>query len=663
MKKDAIRGFAVWAREELISRVAQKAYFYGIQEHEIAAITASYEGRLLTQEELAQRKKLVARIEAHGYRQVVEEIAYTWFNRFCALRFMEVNGYLPVKVFAGEDGSFQPQLLTESIHLDMDNVDMAKVYALLEGHRRDELYKYLLVAQCNALSKPLPGMFQPINDETELLFPDNLLLEGSVLDRMLRDIPEGDWKNQVQIIGWLYQYYNSAPKDQVFADLKRNIKISKEKIPAATQLFTPDWIVRYMVENSLGRLWIEHERAGQAGAASEQAMAEGFGWRYYLPGAEQEPAVQEQLDAIRKDSCANLRLEGIKVIDPCMGSGHILVYMFDVLMQLYTAAGSNARDAVRSILTHNLYGLDIDDRAAQLAYFAVMMKAQYYDKRFLRREDNPTPHIYAVQESNDISRSCLDSFGVGMDRQTCAGAQAQLSALLDGLRDAKEYGSILNVPEFDWNLLRRFVSAVATEGQVSLEEKGIWDAQAKLLSLIEIGQMLAQKYSVVCTNPPYMGSSGMGGTLAEFVKKNYPDSKSDLFAVFIERCGQMLAANGYQAMITQHAWMFLSSFEKLRTKLLLTDTVNMAHLGARAFDEIGGEVVQTTSFVLRKSHIPGCKGVYCRLIEPTTQQGKADMFLSGENRYEAAQDNFSKIPGAPIAYLSLIHISEPTRRS
>lgn len=650
MKKDAIRGFAVWAREELISRVAQKAYFYGIQEHEIAAITASYEGRLLTQEELAQRKKLVARIEAHGYRQVVEEIAYTWFNRFCALRFMEVNGYLPVKVFAGEDGSFQPHLLTESIHLDMDNVDMAKVYALLEGHRRDELYKYLLVAQCNALSKPLPGMFQPINDETELLFPDNLLLEGSVLDRMLRDIPEGDWKNQVQIIGWLYQYYNSAPKDQVFADLKRNIKISKEKIPAATQLFTPDWIVRYMVENSLGRLWIEHERAGQAGAASEQAMAEGFGWRYYLPGAEQEPAVQEQLDAIRKDSCANLRLEGIKVIDPCMGSGHILVYMFDVLMQLYTAAGSNARDAVRSILTHNLYGLDIDDRAAQLAYFAVMMKAQYYDKRFLRREDNPTPHIYAVQESNDISRSCLDSFGVGMDRQTCAGAQAQLSALLDGLRDAKEYGSILNVPEFDWNLLRRFVSAVATEGQVSLEEKGIWDAQAKLLSLIEIGQMLAQKYSVVCTNPPYMGSSGMGGTLAEFVKKNYPDSKSDLFAVFIERCGQMLAANGYQAMITQHAWMFLSSFEKLRTKLLLTDTVNMAHLGARAFDEIGGEVVQTTSFVLRKSHIPGCKGVYCRLIEPTTQQGKADMFLSGENRYEAAQDNFSKIPGAPIAY-------------
>ena len=405
MKKDAIRGFAVWAREELISRVAQKAYFYGIQEHEIAAITASYEGRLLTQEELAQRKKLVARIEAHGYRQVVEEIAYTWFNRFCALRFMEVNGYLPVKVFAGEDGSFQPQLLTESIHLDMDNVDMAKVYALLEGHRRDELYKYLLVAQCNALSKPLPGMFQPINDETELLFPDNLLLEGSVLDRMLRDIPEGDWKNQVQIIGWLYQYYNSAPKDQVFADLKRNIKISKEKIPAATQLFTPDWIVRYMVENSLGRLWIEHERAGQAGAASEQAMAEGFGWRYYLPGAEQEPAVQEQLDAIRKDSCANLRLEGIKVIDPCMGSGHILVYMFDVLMQLYTAAGSNARDAVRSILTHNLYGLDIDDRAAQLAYFAVMMKAQYYDKRFLRREDNPTPHIYAVQESNDISRA------------------------------------------------------------------------------------------------------------------------------------------------------------------------------------------------------------------------------------------------------------------
>jgi hypothetical protein len=317
-------------------------------------------------------------------------------------------------------------------------------------------------------------------------------------------------------------------------------------------------------------------------------------------------------------------------------------------MQIYEAQGYSQRDAAQSILEHNLYGLDIDDRAAQMAYFAVMMKARQYDRRIFSREI--TPHIYAIRESNNVIRRQLSYFGAGLSGFEKNTALSEMEGLLDTLEDAKEYGSILNVDNYDWDLLRRFAEHVDAEGQMSFDSFGLDATQEQLLRLIEIGQTLAQKYDVVVTNPPYMGGSGMSVKLSDFVKKNYPDSKSDLFAVFIEKCGQMARKNGYQAMITQHAWMFLSSFEKLRAKLLKMDTVNMAHLGARAFEEIGGEVVQTTSFVLRNSHVENYKGTYCRLIEPTTQQGKEEMFLTGENRYTAQQDNFAKIPGSPVAY-------------
>ena len=630
MDKNAIKKYAVWARRELISRVSQKALQYGISEKDCGDANAdTINGHLLTAAEQKQRQALIAKIKKDGYQQAMEEAAYTWFNRFCALRYMEVNGYLPtrVRVFTDEQNNFKPQIIAEAIHLELDGLDMEKVYALKEENKTDELYKYLLITQCNALSAILPGLFQKIADYTELLFPDNLLREGSAIEQMIALIPEEDWTDQVQIIGWLYQYYNTEPKDQVFANLKKNIKISKENIPAATQLFTPDWIVHYMVENSLGRLWVE-------GHPNDEMKAS---WKYYLEEAEQEPEVQKQLEVIRAEY-AKLRPEDILCIDPCMGSGHILVVLFDVLVQIYEAYGYSAREAASMIVEHNLYGLDIDERAAQLSYFAVMMKARQYDRRFFSRKVQP--HVHAIVESNDIDEFTLEYFVNGD-----AKLKKSMDILMDELHDAKEYGSILNVTMVDFPALYARLSEI--EEDISMHRES---ALNTIRPLIQVAEALAQKYSVTCTNPPYMGSSGMSAKLSDYVKRNYPDSKSDLFAVFIERCGQMAQKNGYQAMITQHAWMFLSSFEKLRGKLLATDIVDMAHLGARAFEEIGGEVVQTTSFVMRKSHITDYKGTYCRLIEPTSQQGKEDMFLAGDNRYAADQTNFSKIPGSPVAY-------------
>lgn len=642
MNKNAIQKFAIWARNELIAQVSQRAYQYGIDESGFGDASAdTLNGRLLTAEEKSQRQELIKQIKEKSYQQVMEEVAYTWFNRFIALRFMEVNNYLPshIRVFSDASGAFKPEILNDVLHLDLPGLDSGKVAEYIESNDTEALYRYLLLTQCNALNSALPVMFERMGGYTEMLLPNNILRQDSVLGHMVSDIPEEDWQDAVQIIGWLYQYYNTELKDDTFAQLKKNVKITTERIPAATQLFTPDWIVRYMVENSLGRLWLE----GHPNAELHD------GWKYYLDEAEQEPEVEAQLAKLREEY-KTIKPEEIKVIDPCMGSGHILVYAFDVLMQIYTSAGWDQREAAQSILKNNLYGLDIDDRAAQLAYFAVMMKARQYDRRLLTR--GIQPHIYAFAESNTITTAPLHDMGITLSRDEYDTAVKQVLRLLDELRDAKEYGSILTVTPCDWDFLRRF-AVPRTEDEGGQQLLGIHGEQiaAPLLQrLINIGEALSQQYDVVVTNPPYMAVSNAGAKVNDYVKKNFPDSKADLFAVFIERCGQMAKKNGYQAMITQHAWMFLSSFEKLRTKLLAVDIVNMAHLGARAFEEIGGEVVQTSSFVIRKSHIADYKGEYCRLIEPTSQQGKEDMFLAGENRYAADQSNFSKIPGSPVAY-------------
>lgn len=650
MDKNAIKKFAVWARTELIARVSLKGVEYGITEDNIEDANAdSVGGKVLTADEKKQRQALIAEINDKGYKQVMEEVAYTWFNRFSALRFMEVNGYLPshVRVFTDEENNFKPQIITEAIHLELDGLDMEKVYELKDAEKTEELYKYLLIVQCNALNKILPGMFQKIVDYTELLLPDNLLREGSVIQQMIELIPEDDWKDAVQIIGWLYQYYNSEKKDDVFAALKKNVKITKENIPAATQLFTPDWIVRYMVENSLGRLWLEGHRdvKEQLLPTEEEQSAYATGncdpkdtkWHYYLEEAEQESEVQTQLAEIRKEYAA-LTPDQLKVIDPCSGSGHILAYMFDVLMKIYESYGYTTREAVASIVENNIYGLDIDDRAAQLAYFSVMMKARQYDRRFFSR--GIQPHVYAIVESNHVDKFAVDYFCNGDTKLTAA-----MDTIIKELHDAKEYGSILTVTPQDWSALYDRFAEITEDINMSRET-----ALRELLPLVQVAKALAQKYDVVVTNPPYMGMPGMSADLANYVKNYYPDSKTDLFAVFIEKCKALLKANGYQAMITQHAWMFLSSYEKLRQKLLVSDIVNMAHLGARAFEEIGGEVVQTTSFVITNRSIKNYEGIYCRLVEPTTQQGKEDMFLAKENIYCSKQSSFSTIPGNPIAY-------------
>ena len=650
MDKNAIKKYAVWARKELIARVTQKAEQYEITEKKTTPADAnSIGGRVLTAAEKKQRQALIAKINQDGFEQVMEEVAYTWFNRFTALRFMEVNNYLPshTRVFTNENGEFKPQILADAIQLNLEDLNMDKVFELKDANKTEELYKYLLITQCNALSGIFPRMFQRLSDYTELLLPDYLLREGSVIEQMIALFPEEDWTDQVQIIGWLYQYYNSEKKDDVFAALKKNVKITKENIPAATQLFTPDWIVRYMVENSLGRLWLEGHldvkeqflptEEEQSACADGNRDPEDTKWHYYLEEANQDPEVQAQLGEIRKEYAA-LTPDQLKVIDPCSGSGHILAYMFDVLMKIYESYGYTAREAVASIVENNLYGLDIDERAAQMAYFAVMMKARQYDRRFFRQ--GIQPHVYAIVESNHVDQFAVDYFCNGD-----AKLKAAMDTIISELHDAKEYGSILTVTPQDWTALYNRFAEITEDINMSRET-----ALRELFPLVQVAEALAQKYDAVVTNPPYMGGSGMSAKMSDFVKKNYPDSKSDLFAVFIEKCGQMVKEHGYQAMITQHAWMFLSSFEKLRTKLLQTDIVNMAHLGARAFEEIGGEVVQTTSFVLRKNHIADYESEYCRLIEPTTQQGKEDMFLDGKNRYVADQSNFPKIPGSPVAY-------------
>ena len=650
MDKNAIKKYAVWARKELIARVTQKAEQYEITEKKTTPADAdSIGGRVLTAAEKKQRQALIAKINQDGFEQVMEEVAYTWFNRFTALRFMEVNNYLPshTRVFTNENGEFKPQILADAIQLDLEGLNMDKVFELKDANKTEELYKYLLITQCNALSGILPRMFQRLSDYTELLLPDYLLREGSVIEQMIALIPEEDWTDQVQIIGWLYQYYNSEKKDDVFAALKKNVKITKENIPAATQLFTPDWIVRYMVENSLGRLWLEgHPDVKEQFLPTEEeqsAYADGnqdpkdTKWHYYLEEADQEPEVQAQLDEIRKEYAA-LTPDQLKVIDPCSGSGHILAYMFDVLMKIYESYGYTTREAVASIVENNLYGLDIDERAAQLAYFAVMIKARQYDRRFFNR--GIQPHVNAIVESNHVDQFAVDYFCNGD-----AKLKAAMDTILSELHDAKEYGSILTVTPQDWTALYDRFAEITEDINMSRET-----ALREVLPLVQVAEVLAQKYDAVVTNPPYMSGSGMSAKLSDYVKKYYPDSKSDLFAVFIESCSKMTKKVGYQAMITQHAWMFLSGFIKLRAKLQSIDIINMIHLGPRAFEEISGEVVQTTSFVMRKSDIIKYLGTYVRLVKANSQDAKEEMFLNEINRFHTSKITFTRIPEEPIVY-------------
>ena len=651
MDKNAIKKFAVWARRELISRVSQRAAYFEITEAGFGDPAADIVlGRVLSDEEKAQRQALITQIRQKDYQQVMEEVAYTWFNRFIALRFMEVNGYLPshVRVFTDEANQFKPQILAEAIHMELDGLDMQKVYAFKNANDDDGLFKYMVIVQCNALSSVLPGMFQRISDYTELLFPDNLLRESSVLQQMIELIPEEDWKDAVQIIGWLYQYYNAEKKDEVFAALKKNVKITKENIPAATQLFTPDWIVRYMVENSLGRLWLEGHpdtktqflptEDEQSAFVAGNRDPEDIKWHYYLEEAQQELKVQAQLAEIRK-GYATMTPEQIKCIDPCCGSGHILAYLFDVLIQIYESYGYTTREAVSSIVQNNLYGLDIDDRAAQLAYFAVMMKARQYDRRFFSR--GIQPRVYAIRESNGVDRYALEYFCNGD-----ANLKTAMDSIITEMHDAKEYGSILNITPVDFAALYYRFDEVQDDVDISRET-----VLNDLLPLARVAEVLVQKYDVVVTNPPYRGVGDVGAKLQDFVKAKYPSSCSDLSTVFMEKCISMVKGNGYYAMINIPVWMSLASYSALRAKMLTNEyIVNMLHLGRGMF----GSDYGTTAFVISNRSLTDYKGLYCKFFEKQgtvePEEAKQKKFFMGTKKYITRQSLYFSLPNNIIAY-------------
>ncbi|AEV66994.1 BREX-1 system adenine-specific DNA-methyltransferase PglX [Acetivibrio clariflavus] len=654
MDKTAIKNFAVWARKKLIEDIKQKAYEIGITEKEIkepevsTSDTIIIGDRTLNKAEMQQRKSLVSRIREKGFNNVIEEVAYTWFNRFIALRFMEVNEYLPtgVRVLSSiEPGKKEPDIIKEALNIDLD-IDRELVYRLQDGNDTETLYRYLLVKQCNALKEILPGLFEKIEDYTEILLPSNLLGEGSVIRRLVDDIPEEDFKDQVEIIGWMYQYYISEKKDEVFEGLKKNIKITKENIPAATQLFTPDWIVKYMVENSLGRLWLE-------GHPDEELKSK---WKYYLEEAEQEPEVQKQLEEIR-EKCRDIRPEDIKVLDPAMGSGHILVYAFDVLYDIYKSAGYSERDIPRLILENNLYGLDIDDRAAQLAYFAVMMKARSKSRRIFREKVNV--NVCAIQESNGFSREAIDYLVNSEETEIEKRVHREdVEYLINVFHDAKEYGSILEVKPIDFDAIERRLEEIRNGGTQDLFEFQYRNIiLEKIPALVKQARIMSQKYDVVCTNPPYMGRKGMVSKLTAYLDINYKDSKSDLFAVFIEISRKYTKLLGYISMICQHSWMFLSSYENIRKQIINNCAiVSMVHLGSKAFEEISGEVVQSTTFVIRNYAVDS-KSVFIRLVNFKDALEKESRYLNSiqnpkiSYRYEnIKQKDFNKIPGNPIAY-------------
>lgn len=660
MNKTDIKNFAIWARNKLIADICYRAGLMGITEKGIADVLpqstreaefydfGATEPYMLDGDAIKQRRQLVEVIRDKekdsdyrtAYQYVMEEVAYTWFNRLIAVRFMEVNDYLPtgLRVLSSESGKLEPDLVThlDEAEFEFNEAEKKEIAEWQLNNELDKLFCLLFIKQCNELNKILPGLFEKTKDYTELLLNLSVVDHEGVVFKLTHDIEEkffnvDDEDGQVEIIGWLYQYYNTEPKKAAF---EKSGKITKEEIPAVTQLFTPDWIVRYMVENSLGRLWLE----GHPDSDLRQ------NWKYYLDEAPQEPEVQAKLADIRKEY-ATLNPEDLTLIDPCMGSGHILVYAFDVLMQIYTSVGYSERDAAKSILEHNLYGLDIDDRAYQLAYFAVMMKARQYNRRILNGEN--TCHVYAIQESNPINRAHLKFFGAGLSDLEKNTAKMQLEGLLDILTDAKEYGSILNVPEYNWALLRRFVDGIDDEVQISLESAGVEQTAEELQKLIDLGETMARKYWVTCTNPPYMGN--MPPKMTCYVQKQYAVEKYDLYAVFVKKCRTLSYKNGFVSMITQQAWMFLSSFENFRINLNTACVINLVQLGSRAFDEIGGEVVQTVTFVLRTVCLDSYEAIYIDLTQASAPKEKEKQFFEKEKIY-CKQSNFEKIPGNVYAY-------------
>ncbi len=628
MNKTAIKNFAIWARVNLIESAKQRAFEYQIEEGgELDSTLEAIGDRLLTQTEKNQRRQLIDQINAKGYEQVMEEIAYTWFNRFIALRYMEVNGFLPskVRVFTDEEGNFKPQILKEAMSVEIEGLDKNLVMDLLHKQDNEELYKTLIIAQCNELSKGLPGMFEKIQNYTELLFPKNLLKSDSVLDRMVNDIPEEDWTDQVEIIGWMYQYYISEKHEEVVGILKGNIK--KEDIPAATQLFTPEWIAEYIVDNSLGRYWIERNPMSKLVDKLQFFVTPKDGKITYIDEA--------------------VKPEELTVFDPCMGSGNIILHAFEVLMEIYRECGYSDRDAAVSIVENNIYGLDIDGRAGQLAYFSVMMKARQYNRRAFNL--GLKPNVLCIEESNGIGQFYCS--GVTNDEiQNIVGEY-----LISAFKDAKEIGTIKVVDEHNFKLFDEYLESIKTNSdQMGFESSEWFDKTLPMMEhLSHQAQIMTRKYVAVCTNPPYMNK--LSGNLKDFVNKEYKDYSGDLFSAFIYRNFGFCKKGGYSGLMTPNVWMFIKTYEKLRSYIFNNKSIaTLVQMAKGAFFQEA--TVDICVFVLSNIYSNN-KGLYFRLedFKGGMDVQKQKVLEAIENKecgyfYEATESTFSQIPGTPIAY-------------
>ena len=630
MNKSKIQKFAVDGHKLLYKQIAQRAYQYGIEEGNIGKADATeVRGRILSPLEKSQRAALIAEINANGYPQTIERVTYIWFNRIVALRFMEVNNYLPshIRVFSDASGAFKPEILNDVLHLEMEGLDKAQIAEYIENNNTEELYRYLLLTQCAELKAALPDIFvfgARDRDYTELLFPNNSLSGDSFIAKMLSETDEKeDWQDAVQIIGWLYQYYNDERKNEVINIYKGTVK--KDDIPAATQLFTTDWIVRYMVDNSLGRYWIERH--------PESKLAEKLEF-FVTPKNGEINHIDEFI-----------KPEDVKFLDPCMGSGHILVYAFDVLMEIYKESGYTERDAAAMIIQNNLFGLDIDDRASQLAYFAVMMKARSYDRRFLSR--GIKPNVLAIKESNGMGVAVRDELTTDAEMNTIS------RYLVDTFRDAKELGSIITVEPKDYDGYMAYLDGCDGEGQLTMDDADwLQNTRPMLKALARQAKVLAAKYPVVCTNPPYLNK--MEGRLKTFVTENYKDYSGDLFSVFTYRNLMFCKQDGYCGYMTPFVWMFIKTYEKLREFIVQSKSITtLVQMEYSAFEEA---TVPICSFVLRNEKTTE-NGLYFKLSDfkggMEVQKQKVLEALADKNCgyfYEADQSNFSKIPGSPVAY-------------
>lgn len=630
MNKSKIQKFAVDGHKLLYKQIAQRAYQYGIEEGNIGKADATeVRGRILSPLEKSQRAALIAEINANGYPQTIERVTYIWFNRIVALRFMEVNNYLPshIRVFSDASGAFKPEILNDVLHLEMEGLDKAQIAEYIENNNTEELYRYLLLTQCAELKAALPDIFvfgTRDRDYTELLFPNNSLSGDSFIAKMLSETDEKeDWQDAVQIIGWLYQYYNDERKNEVINIYKGTVK--KEDIPAATQLFTTDWVVRYMVDNSLGRYWIERH--------PESKLAEKL--EFFVTPKNGEI---KHIDEFVKP-------EDIKFLDPCMGSGHILVYAFDVLMEIYKESGYTERDAAAMIVQNNLFGLDIDDRASQLAYFAVMMKARSYDRRFLSR--GIKPNVLAIKESNGMGAAVRDGLTADAEMNVIS------RYLVDSFRDAKELGSIITVESRDYDGYMAYLDGCDGQGQLTMEDADwLQNTRPMLKALARQAKVLAAKYPVVCTNPPYLNK--IEGRLKTFVIENYKDYSGDLFSVFTYRNLMLCKQDGYCGYMTPFVWMFIKTYEKLREFIIRNKSIaTLVQMEYSAFEEA---TVPICSFVLKNGKATE-NGLYFKLSDfkggMEVQKQKVLEALADKNCgyfYEADQSNFSKIPGSPVAY-------------